>query len=68
MRNTKLLLAIAERDLTHTRLAEQCGIRRETISRVLNCRVRPKPKTAIALAAALDTTPMALGFGESEVA
>ena len=61
-KNVALVTAMATAGITGQQLALQAGICAVTISHAINCRVEPSPATANAIAAALGTTPAALGL------
>jgi DNA-binding XRE family transcriptional regulator len=60
--NIMLLAAIAMSGKTQRELAHEIGIAPESLSRIVRQHCKPQTTTARAIAAALDTTPDALGI------
>lgn len=65
-RNAALAARMAECGQNNKTLAKAAGLTEPTISRVLNLHSDPRPATAAAIAAALDSTSEALGFTDAE--
>lgn len=61
-KNFKFYAALACAGISEKALASRCGLCCATISRIANCRLSPKPATIQKIAAALKTTPAALGL------
>ena len=61
-KNHLLAAALARCGKTARAVSTEIGVHELTISRLLNCRHDPSPKTARQIAQALETTPAGLGW------
>ena len=61
-KNPDLVAALARSGLSGKDLSKQCGLCPATVSRVICCRLSPTAATINKIAAALKTTPAALGL------
>lgn len=61
--NLQMVMAMIKAGMTNKSLAAASGISEVSISLIKGNRRKPKPETAQAIAAALNTSPAALGWG-----